>query len=194
MRRTIVVTGIVAAIVAAGSAGAARLITGRQIKDGTITGRDVKNHSLRPVDFRGSVRGPAGPAGAPGPQGPAGPAGSFSASSIHQAAGPSVVMGAMGSGTEVQSSTANCPAGTVVIAGGWDGEQSPPVRATVGYNKPLGNGWEVIMSNFGMISATFHAIAVCESASGTRSVATAAQRAEAARAKAQMEAQVRRLR
>ena len=87
----------VVALVAATAAPALslKLITGGQIKDKSITGRDVKNHSLRPVDFRGSVRGPAGPAGAPGPQGPAGPAGSFSASSIHQVAGPSVVMGAM---------------------------------------------------------------------------------------------------
>jgi hypothetical protein len=48
------------------------LITGANIKNNSITGADVKNRSLRPVDFRGSVRGPrglAGPAGAPGAAG-----------------------------------------------------------------------------------------------------------------------------
>jgi hypothetical protein len=51
------------------------LITGNQIKNGSITGLDVKNKSLTPRDFRGSVRGPrglrgaTGAAGAPGAKG-----------------------------------------------------------------------------------------------------------------------------
>jgi hypothetical protein len=54
------------------------LITGNQIKNNSITGLDVKNRSLRPIDFRGSVRGPRGlrgltgaigATGAPGAQG-----------------------------------------------------------------------------------------------------------------------------
>jgi hypothetical protein len=51
------------------------LITGRQIANGSITGLDVKNRSLTPRDFRGSVRGPrglrglTGVAGAPGAKG-----------------------------------------------------------------------------------------------------------------------------
>ncbi len=60
------------------------LITGNQIKNGSITGADVKNKSLTPRDFRGSLRGPqgltgpagpAGPQGSQGPQGPTGPKG-----------------------------------------------------------------------------------------------------------------------
>lgn len=39
-----------------------------------ITGLDVKNKSLTPLDFLGSVRGPRGPAGSAGPAGPQGPA------------------------------------------------------------------------------------------------------------------------
>jgi len=54
------------------------LITGKQVKDGSLTGLDVKDKSLRAKDFEGSVRGglrPQGPAGPPGPQGETGPQG-----------------------------------------------------------------------------------------------------------------------
>ena len=57
---------------------ARRLITGARIAKGTITGKHVKNRSLRRKDFaRGQLpagpRGPQGQAGARGPEGPAGP-------------------------------------------------------------------------------------------------------------------------
>jgi hypothetical protein len=51
------------------------LIGSAQIKNNSITGLDMKNRSLRPIDFRGSVRGPrglrglTGVAGAPGAPG-----------------------------------------------------------------------------------------------------------------------------
>ena len=51
------------------------LIGSAQIRNNSITGLDVKNRSLRPIDFRGSVRGPRGLVVCPaGPQRPAGPA------------------------------------------------------------------------------------------------------------------------
>ena len=53
-------------------AGAAQLITGRQIANSSITGKDVKNKSLTKGDFQGSVRGPRGAQGPQGSQGPAG--------------------------------------------------------------------------------------------------------------------------
>jgi Collagen triple helix repeat (20 copies) len=51
------------------------VVTGKQIVNGSITGADVKNRSLRPIDFRGSLRGPRGLQGMPGPQGPQGQSG-----------------------------------------------------------------------------------------------------------------------
>jgi hypothetical protein len=62
------------------SAYAAVTVTGKNIKDGTITGRDVKNRSLgtnklstNAVSSLTGQRGPAGPEGPPGPaSGPAG--------------------------------------------------------------------------------------------------------------------------
>ena len=55
-------------IAAAGTATAASLITGRQIKDGTITRRDLAKALQRQLAAAGA-RGPAGPAGAPGAAG-----------------------------------------------------------------------------------------------------------------------------
>jgi hypothetical protein len=57
-----------------GSADASkRLITGRDIRNGSITGLDVKKKSITAAHIRGQLRGPPGPTG---PQGPAGTQGS----------------------------------------------------------------------------------------------------------------------
>jgi hypothetical protein len=65
-----------------GSAYAAVTVTGKNIKDGTITGKDVRNRSLgtkklsaKAISSLTGQRGPAGPQGQAGPQGPAGPSG-----------------------------------------------------------------------------------------------------------------------
>ncbi len=51
------------------------LIGSAQIRNNSITGLDVKNRSLRPIDFRGSVRGPRGLRGLTGATGAPGAAG-----------------------------------------------------------------------------------------------------------------------
>jgi hypothetical protein len=63
----------------AGGAVAGDLITGKDIKDGTVASADVKNESLRLRDLALRAQealegptGPPGPQGVPGPQGPAG--------------------------------------------------------------------------------------------------------------------------
>jgi hypothetical protein len=63
----------------AGSASAAVLIGSRQVKDGSLTGHDlrrgtvrssdVRDHSLKPRDFDVIPQGPTGPQGAPGDPG-----------------------------------------------------------------------------------------------------------------------------
>ncbi len=65
-----------------GSAYAAVTVTGKNIKDGTITGRDVKTRSLGTSKLSATAvssltgdRGPAGPQGPQGQKGPQGPAG-----------------------------------------------------------------------------------------------------------------------
>jgi Collagen triple helix repeat (20 copies) len=55
------------------------MISGFEIENNSITGADVKNRSLKPQDFSGSLRGQRGEAGPAGPVGPAGPAGATGA-------------------------------------------------------------------------------------------------------------------
>jgi hypothetical protein len=77
---------IVALVLAGtGTATAALVITGANIKDRTVAGRDLKNHTIGAKKLRKRViatmsgqkgeRGPAGQAGPAGPAGAAGPAG-----------------------------------------------------------------------------------------------------------------------
>jgi hypothetical protein len=87
LRRTSpgVVLGIAAIVLAlAGTSYAATAVISKssQVKNGSLTGADIKNRSLGVTDLstkaRNSLRGqtgPQGPAGAQGPSGPAGPAG-----------------------------------------------------------------------------------------------------------------------
>ena len=55
------------------------LIGSAQIRNNSITGLDVKNRSLRPIDFRGSVRGPRGLRGLLGATGATGATGAAGA-------------------------------------------------------------------------------------------------------------------
>src|SRR3954468_16628757 len=69
-----VVSSICLFIVLGGSAYAATQITGKQIKDNTVSSADIKNKSLVAGDFKPGQLSSAG-VGAPGPQGPKGDAG-----------------------------------------------------------------------------------------------------------------------
>jgi hypothetical protein len=74
------VVALVAVLVAfSGSATAALVMTGKNIKDGTITAKDVKNRTLGTDKLSNNavsaLKGQAGPAGQQGPTGQQGPAG-----------------------------------------------------------------------------------------------------------------------
>jgi Collagen triple helix repeat (20 copies) len=86
-----------------GSAYAAVTVTGKNIKDGTITGRDVKNRSLdtnklstTAVSSLAGQRGPAGPQGDKGEPGPLGPTGATGPKGATGPAGPKGETGAAG--------------------------------------------------------------------------------------------------
>jgi hypothetical protein len=73
---------VVLALVGAGTATAAKMVTGGQIANGTVTGADVKKGTLKAKHLSSGAKaslkgdpGPAGPAGPAGPEGPMGPAG-----------------------------------------------------------------------------------------------------------------------
>ncbi len=66
-------------LAAGGTATAAKLISGKDVRNSSLTGADVRNGSLGSKDLssaaKRSLRGAAGAAGVAGPAGPAGPAG-----------------------------------------------------------------------------------------------------------------------
>jgi hypothetical protein len=68
---------VIALVVAAsGGAVAAKKITGADVKNSSLTTKDIKDETLQPADFsaaaKSSLAGPAGPAGAKGAPGTAG--------------------------------------------------------------------------------------------------------------------------
>ncbi len=92
-----------------GTATAAKLITGAQIRNSSLTGADVRNSSLTGADVRNgslgaadlssaarsALRGAAGPAGAAGPTGPAGPTGATGVPGPQGPQGPAGVVNAL---------------------------------------------------------------------------------------------------
>ena len=114
MVRNIAAVAVVAALLAAATAGAQAVIDGGDVRNNSLTGKDVKNKSLTKKDFRGSVRGPRGfpgargPQGAPGPQGPQGPAGASGATNVTVRAGA----------PDLGESVAFCNPGERAVGGG----------------------------------------------------------------------------
>jgi len=164
MKRTAVLgTTLVALVVAGGATAATHYLM-------TASTRSSRASALSfvgtgPRGFSGS-QGPQGVQGIQGPQGARGPAGLASVTTVN---GPSASMCTSGGGScDVGASLASCPAGTVVVAGGWDGESNPPTVATVGFDEPLaGDSWEEIMANNdSTFTASFHAVATCTAVGG----------------------------
>ena len=115
-----VVAAIVSAVVAAATAtaGTMALITGAQIKNGSVGLSDLSPQAKRALKGqRGprGLRGFAGTAGAQGPPGAAGAPGGFDPAKLQYVTGPTVtVAGGASGGTQ-----ATCPAGTTAISGGF---------------------------------------------------------------------------
>jgi hypothetical protein len=149
-----------------GTAGAAALITGARIKDGSVRGRDIADHSLTRRDFAGSVRGPAGARGPEGPAGDRGPRGEPGAKGDPGEkgdkgdAGPPGPAGATGVEYRVppagQLVSANhgspviqtaCPAGTVVTGGGVSGDAMDHVNIVQSAPLNEGAGWAAQVYN-----------------------------------------------
>lgn len=121
MVRNIAAVAVVAALLAAATAGAQALIDGGDIRNNSLTGKDVKNKSLTTQDFKGSVRGPRGEQGPQGPQGLRGPQGASGTNGFGLLRYPQEV--ATFSNGEADIFAALCPAGTYPTGGSawaWD--------------------------------------------------------------------------
>lgn len=160
--RALLLVGAVAVLIAfASSATAAVVVTGKQIKDNTITtkdfrdgglrGLDVRDESLTQNDFATIVEGPRGPQGGRGPTGQPGSSGL--AHVIEPLAIPKNTTKTWG---------AKCPAGTRVLSGG--GSAATQGIALLTESAPLddaGSGWWVGIRNETNVTVTGYAWALC---------------------------------
>ncbi len=96
--------------------------------------------------------GPQGEKGDPGPQGEPGAAGGFAGVTVTTA------QGSWSGGQQAQSVTATCPAGHLVVSGGFDID-SNNASWVVTSSRPSSNGWTVAAAGAG--STTVTAYAVC---------------------------------
>jgi Collagen triple helix repeat (20 copies) len=164
-----------------GSAYAAVTVTGANIKDGTVTGKDVKNRSLgtgklstKAVSSLAGQRGPAGPQGPkgnpgePGPTGPTGPKGETGAAGPQGPAGPGGISGLeykregpfdLGS-SQPTTFLAQCPAGKQALGGGGVAASSSAylVRSAPA---DAGSGWQLTYYNGSASAVTAYGYVVC---------------------------------
>lgn len=138
------------------TATAALMVTGKQVKNGSLTGKDVRDASLAVVDLDPTVlshlqglAGPAGPKGDIGPQGPKGDPGAPGAAGPAGPAGPAVtaddyrviVSSVEASKGGTWSVKAWCPdwTGWVAVGGGgaWSEEGSDGGTSTLAGSAPV---------------------------------------------------------
>lgn len=125
----------------------------------SVGSRQVINHSLLRKDFRSGQlpRGPRGPQGDIGFTGDPGPPG---ISTVGAAAGPAGLTCANGGGAcQVASSTATCPAGSVVVGGGWVTSSTDLVVSFA--QRTGGTTYGVIGINYTATPETVTAQAIC---------------------------------
>ena len=147
------------------------LITGAQIKDRSLTLKDLSRGTVA------ALRGKAGPAGPPGAQGPAGPpgvqgltgatgppgpAGGFDLAKISQVVGPTTT--AQPAPNALTGMPAYCPSGQKALAGGYRiFSNNPDVGVGFFESVSLGSqsGWVVGIANSSPGPVDFAPIAVC---------------------------------
>lgn len=116
-RGTVIAFLLGLALATATTATAATVITSKQIKNGTITMKDLSPAVRAKINAPGPV-GPTGPAGSTGQTGPAGSPGGFTTDNISIVAGNEATFPVPFPGGAVPQSNAKCPDGKVAI-GGW---------------------------------------------------------------------------
>ncbi len=152
--RTALAVGVIVAVFAATSAGAARFITGGDIKNGSIGLRDLSRAA------KSALRGRAGPAGSQGAQGPSGPQGPAGPSSLNTTVRSQSFTA---DGTGSARGEVRCPDGMVATGGG----VSPGLLLTV-TDEPSsdGRGWTGAASD-GPPGSPMRVIVICTPGSAT---------------------------
>lgn len=130
------VVAIIALVVSmSGTAVAAKLITGKQIRNRTITRVDISKGTIRGLEGLDGIDGLDGAPGPQGPQGPAGPNWSVTPVGASYTLGPGAV----------DIVDASCPAGQSAISGGWYTNASGGAFVDKTYD---GRSWSLGVDNF----------------------------------------------
>lgn len=119
---TITICALFAVLAIGGSATAARLVTGADIKNNTVSSTDIKDRTLQPADFSlnagRALEGPRGPAGPKGEPGPAGTGGSAAPAGLQRVTASFPSSEIPGYASHQASGSVDCPAGKYAIADG----------------------------------------------------------------------------
>ena len=127
MLRNVAMVAVVALLLAAATAGAQSLLDGGDIKNNSLTGKDIRKGSIQVSDLsrraRNALRGARGPQGLQGVQGVQGVPGPAGAQGATGAAGTTDVFYVDGAVVQVQAGQfdivfAFCPTGSVATGGG----------------------------------------------------------------------------
>ena len=143
----------------AGSAGAALVVTGKHIKNGTVAGADVRNGTLKGVDVRAGSLSDAdfatpvqGAAGRPGPTGERGTPG---VSGLEYVFAP-VSLAPNGSTTPA---FVECPGSKILLGGGFS--SSDDQHLAIDDSRPEPELWFVRVKNTGPDTLDGYVWAVC---------------------------------
>ena len=129
----IVLAVVALALAIGGTATAAKLITSKNIKNGTIKAVDISTSAKQSLRGQKGNTGPQGPQGAQGPAGPSAVARITVVDSPQAAFGPTDV---------VMSAIAFCPAGQLAVSGGGVSISDEELAATQATDSR--DGWFVI--------------------------------------------------
>ena len=160
-------------IATAGTATAAKLITGKSIKDGSLTLKDFKKSEIAKLRGRQGPSGAPGATGAPGLRGLTGQQGTPGLVGLVEVLSESVSAPA----NTTTGGFAKCPTGKTPISGGFftSGPTINVVDSRAGRQDGTTgprDGWSISMSNpIGAPGTTYKAYAICATVAGGLSLA-----------------------
>jgi hypothetical protein len=164
--RIVLLATVVFVLALGGTASAAKLITGKHVKNGSLTsldlgdasveGKDLTDESLTQADFAEPVVGSPGTVGPEGQTGPRGPRGVPGASGLVYVTTPFTVA----KGAEA-TSTADCPGNTRVLGGGFSSSFWASFKVLGSAPDIQGGSWVVTTKNGSSQALPAFAWAVC---------------------------------